>query len=98
MRIAIISDIHGNISALEAVLEDIERRGVKEVVNLGDSLSGPFDARAVADLLMSRGDLTISGNHDRALWDRPRSDMGLWEEWAWSWPGALTPRTLLPTP
>ena len=53
MTIAIISDIHGNIAALEAVLNDIARRTVDLTVNLGDSLSGPFDAAATAERLMA---------------------------------------------
>lgn len=81
MRLAVISDIHGNIAALEAVLNDIARRGIETIVNLGDCLSGPFDARATADLLMERDFLTVRGNHDRMLFDRPRDRMGLWESW-----------------
>lgn len=81
MRIAAISDIHGNIAALRAVLADIERRGVSKIVNLGDALSGPFDATATADLLMSLGLPTVRGNHDRQLFDRPKSEMGNWEAW-----------------
>ena len=81
MRLAVISDIHGNISALEAVLDDIARRGVQTIVNLGDCLSGPFDARATADRLLSLDLLTVRGNHDRMLFDRPRDRQGLWESW-----------------
>jgi len=45
MRIGILSDIHGNLPALEAVLADMERRGVDRVVNLGDvAFRGPFPA------------------------------------------------------
>ncbi len=40
--IAVISDIHGNRWALEAVLEDINRRGIKRIANLGDCLYGPL--------------------------------------------------------
>ena len=40
--IAAISDIHGNILALEAVVKDISKRGVDSIVNLGDHLSGPL--------------------------------------------------------
>ena len=81
MRIAAISDIHGNIAALKAVLKDIERRGISRIVNLGDTLSGPFDARATADLLMSLNLPTVRGNHDRQLFDRPKAEMGNWEAW-----------------
>ena len=35
---AVLSDIHGNRWALEAVIEDIENKGIKNIVNLGDSL------------------------------------------------------------
>ncbi len=81
MRLAVISDIHSNIAALDAVLGDIERRGISKIVNLGDSLSGPFDAVATADRLIELGLKTVCGNHDRQLFDRPVKDMGVWEHW-----------------
>ena len=48
MRIAVVSDIHGNLPALEAVLADIERSGVDLIVNLGDIVSGPLWPRETA--------------------------------------------------
>jgi len=39
MRLAVISDIHGNLAALEAVLADIKTRGVDRMVNLGDCVT-----------------------------------------------------------
>ena len=48
MRIAFVSDIHGNLAALEAVAADIARHGADRVVNLGDNLSGPLLPRAVS--------------------------------------------------
>jgi hypothetical protein len=45
MKLAAIADIHGNCVALEAVLADIAALGIGEVVNLGDHLSGPLEAR-----------------------------------------------------
>lgn len=49
MRIGILSDIHGNLPALEAVLADMERRGVDRAVNLGDvAFRGPFPAECTA--------------------------------------------------
>ncbi len=81
MAIAVIGDIHGNISALEAVLADIDRRGITNIVNLGDCFSGPFDPGATADRLMALDLPTVRGNHDRQLFDRPREDMGTWESW-----------------
>jgi len=81
MALAVLSDIHGNIDALDAVLADVARRGITDVVNLGDSLSGPFDAAATADRLMALNLPTVRGNHDRQLYDRPRDQMGNWELW-----------------
>jgi len=52
MRIAVISDIHGNLPALKAFVRDIKRRGVDAVVNLGDSLSGPLLPLETAQFLI----------------------------------------------
>ena len=67
MKIAIISDIHGNLLALQAVLADIAQQGVDQTVNLGDSLSGPLQPAETADLLIAHGFPTIKGNHERQL-------------------------------
>ena len=64
MRVAAISDIHGNLPALEAVLADIEREGIDEIVVAGDSVSGPWPAE-VFDLLESVGARVVHGNADR---------------------------------
>jgi len=65
--VAVLSDIHGNIRALEAVLSDVQRRGIEQVVQLGDALYGPFDPRPVADQLLSAGWRSVAGNEDRCL-------------------------------
>jgi len=65
--LAVMADIHGNRWALEAVLQDIDRRGIQQIVNLGDHLTGPLDPGGTADLLSTRVMLNISGNDDRAL-------------------------------
>ena len=67
MKLAIISDIHGNLLALQAVLADIARQGVDQTVNLGDMLSGPLQPAETADLLMAQHFPTIRGNHERQL-------------------------------
>lgn len=67
MRFAAIADIHGNCTALEAVLADIVALGVSEVVNLGDHVSGPLEARRTADLLMDYEIPSIRGDQDRRL-------------------------------
>jgi putative phosphoesterase len=76
MKIAAISDIHGNLGALDAVLADIGRRGVDLVVNLGDILSGPLLPRETADRLMALELPTIRGNHERQLLDPDLAAMG----------------------
>jgi len=73
MRIALISDIHGNLAALEAVAADIRRQGVDRVVNLGDNLSGPLLPRETASFLMASGWLSLAGNHDRQLLAMPNA-------------------------
>ncbi|MDB5134869.1 MAG: metallophosphoesterase family protein [Mucilaginibacter sp.] len=64
---AIISDIHGNSLALEAVLKDIKSRGIKKIINLGDHFFGALEPEKVADLLRENPMLCISGNTDREI-------------------------------
>jgi predicted phosphodiesterase len=70
-RIAVISDVHGNRWALEAVLADIERRGVRHVANLGDSLYGPLDPAGTARILLPLDIPTVRGNEDRIVVEPP---------------------------
>ena len=70
MRFAVISDVHGNTMALDAVLEDIAHRGVDATLCLGDHVSGPMDPAGAADRLMGLDGPTIRGNHDRWLVER----------------------------
>ncbi|MFC7686341.1 metallophosphoesterase family protein [Ureibacillus sp. GCM10028918] len=69
MKIAVISDIHGNIDALQAVLLDIRSRGIKEIYNLGDSLYGPLFPIETYKLLVHDNIRNIRGNCDRILLD-----------------------------
>ena len=74
-RVAILSDIHGNLPALEAVIAEAQARGCEAFVNLGDSLSGPLWPRETADLLIEKGWPTLAGNHERQLLTVPRERM-----------------------
>ena len=76
MRIAILSDVHGNIAALDAVLADVDRQGVDAIVNLGDVLSGPLFPCETADRLMTLDLPTIRGNHERQLLTHHPDRMG----------------------
>nr|WP_208411806.1 metallophosphoesterase family protein [Sphingomonas naasensis] len=62
-----MSDIHGNLPALEAVAADAAMQGCTRFLNLGDSLSGPLWPAETADWLIARGWPTIAGNHERQL-------------------------------
>ncbi|RTL40504.1 MAG: metallophosphoesterase [Burkholderiales bacterium] len=69
MRLALVSDIHGNLPALEAVAADIRRQGVDQVICLGDNLSGPLLPRETAQWLMASGWPVLAGNHERQVLD-----------------------------
>ena len=69
MKIAIISDVHGNSHALQAVLKDLEHRKVEMIINLGDSVYGPLDPLGTIELLMNNEMIHIKGNCDRMLWE-----------------------------
>lgn len=75
MLFAAIADIHGNALALEAVLADIAARGISDILNLGDSFSGPLEAGKVADILLPLGLPTVRGNHDRYLIEQAPEEM-----------------------
>ena len=74
-RLAILSDIHGNLPALEAVLAEAARSNVDMIVNLGDILSGPLWPAETADRLMALNMPTIAGNHERQVLTQPSEQM-----------------------
>lgn len=69
MRIALISDIHGNLVSLEAVLADIEREKVDQIVCLGDVATLGPEPRKVLQRLRELDCPCIIGNHDLFLLD-----------------------------
>lgn len=68
---AIISDIHSNLEALTAVLADIERRGIKRIVCLGDVVGYGPNPHECIDLVIERCEFCICGNHDHAVFYEP---------------------------
>lgn len=68
---AIISDIHGNLEALRAVLGDIDARGIKEIVCLGDVIGYGPNPRECLDLVIERARVCMMGNHDHAVLFEP---------------------------
>jgi len=67
MKVAIISDIHGNRQAFEAVLNDIADYSVEEVWCLGDLVGYGADPDACVDLARANADVCLAGNHDLAV-------------------------------
>lgn len=74
MRIAVLSDIHSNVFALEAVINHLSSRAVDHCVNLGDILYGPIAPRQTYDLLMEHNFITISGNQDRQIYQASEAE------------------------
>lgn len=68
---AIISDIHGNLEALQAVLKEIDRRKIKEIYCLGDVIGYGASPKECLDLVMQRCKLCVCGNHDHACFYEP---------------------------
>lgn len=67
MRIAILSDVHGNAWALDAVLQELKEAEVDGILNLGDCFFGPLDPAATFARLLGLDWPTVRGNQDRSL-------------------------------
>lgn len=71
MSIAIISDVHGNLEALNAVLAEIDRREITDIVCLGDVVGYGPNPMECLDLVLSRAKVSLMGNHDFAVLYEP---------------------------
>lgn len=72
-KIAILSDIHGNMPALEAVIEDIKCRNIDEVICIGDLIGkGPEPAKVIAKI-RNHCDVVIRGNWDEFILNESES-------------------------
>ncbi len=77
MRRALISDIHGNLEALDVVLEDIKGQKVEEVYCLGDIIGYGPNPRECIDLVMEHCKVCLLGNHDQgAMFDPDGFNIG----------------------
>ena len=77
MRVAVISDIHGNLHALEAVLAALDADPVEEVWCLGDTVGyGPKPNECCA-LVRERAHVSLCGNHDLAVRGTAHDHLGL---------------------
>jgi putative phosphoesterase len=68
MRVAIISDIHGNLTALEAVISDLKNTSPDLVVQGGDLAANGHQAAGVIDRIRELGWAGVQGNTDEMLW------------------------------
>jgi len=66
-RIAVMSDIHGNLEAFHSVLADIDAQQLERIVNLGDIVGYGPEPEACVQLLRQRGIATVLGNHEHGL-------------------------------
>lgn len=77
-KIAIISDIHANITALDAVLEDIKNRNIKRIFCLGDLVTKSVNPDLVIDKVRNNCEVVIKGNCDEAT---SKADLSLPKFW-----------------
>ncbi len=66
MRVAVLSDIHSNLEALEAVLEHASGQSVDRIVCLGDLVGYGADPNLCCDQIRELTDVVVAGNHDHA--------------------------------
>ncbi|MCB8944417.1 MAG: metallophosphoesterase family protein [Ardenticatenaceae bacterium] len=82
MRIALISDVHGNLIALEAVLADIAQAGVDQIIFLGDLVTFGPQPREAVERVQALGCPCVLGNHDDFVLARERvPHLGWVSEW-----------------
>ena len=74
-RYALLADIHANVWALDAVINDAKNLGVMQFINLGDILYGPLAPTATFERLKSLNVMTIQGNQDRMIWQATVDDI-----------------------
>lgn len=77
MRIAVITDIHGNAAALETVLADIARRGADLTICLGDIASGAGWPAETVEMLQAAAIPCLRGNHDRWISEHDPAAMAM---------------------
>ena len=81
MKVAIISDIHGNLVSLNAVLTDIKRQGVDDIICLGDVATLGPQPSEVIQRLMTLDCQFIMGNHETYLFDIEQGRAYMNETW-----------------
>jgi predicted phosphodiesterase len=75
VKIAVLSDIHSNVFALEAVLKDLKSYAVDIKINLGDIFYGPIAPKKTYELLKKNNFITICGNQDRQILEAKQEEI-----------------------
>jgi diadenosine tetraphosphatase ApaH/serine/threonine PP2A family protein phosphatase len=73
MKIALLSDIHGNLQALQSCLDDARANGASRFVFLGDFVGYGADPHGVIDVVgeyVAQGAIAVRGNHDEAIYGK----------------------------
>jgi predicted phosphodiesterase len=83
VRVAVISDVHGNAYALDAVLEDLRAASPDLIINLGDQIEGSADPARAAALQAGLEALEVRGNNEEKLWPGGRRARVSLEVGAW---------------
>lgn len=77
MNLAFISDIHGNFSALSAVLKEVKKLKIKKIYCLGDVVNYYYEPDKCIDLLQKNNVICIKGNHEKILFETYKSKLKL---------------------
>jgi diadenosine tetraphosphatase ApaH/serine/threonine PP2A family protein phosphatase len=95
VSVAVLSDVHGNRQAFEAVLEDIGARGCERIWCLGDLVGYGAEPDACVDLARENAEVCLAGNHDLAVTGALRADdFSAWAHAATEWTRAtISPQT-----
>lgn len=92
MRIAVLSDIHGNLEALEAVIDDVERVGADAIWSLGDVVGYGPNPGACVEIVHARAAVSLMGNHDAAVAGLTvLDDFNEFARWAVEWTAPRLP-------
>jgi predicted phosphodiesterase len=74
MRVAVLADVHANLPALEAVVEDLRSEGAESLWHLGDAVGYGADPFACLQLLADLDAVIVTGNHEQAACDLAEAD------------------------
>ena len=77
-KIAIFSDVHGNITALNAVLDDINKRNIDKIICLGDCVTKCVHSDLVIDKVREVCDVVLMGNCDYSISRPIAKERGFW--------------------